>query len=242
MDTKLSLMIGVDIPIPECKLIAHQPTLRDIAFIGETDYFVGSQCLSVSKQMMIEDESLLANTTNFQVLMAILLSPQAKDQKQATLQVLKLLFPDYTILITPRALLFMKQDEDNVLIDESNFEQFQAVLKQIFSVTNGPMDQSAFNPADARSREIAQKLMRGRQRVAAQQGSGTQGSVFGRYISILTIGAHVDIIHLMKLTPYQLYDLLERYYLYTNWDLDVRTRLAGGTPDSKPEDWMKSIH
>jgi hypothetical protein len=42
MDTKLSLMIGVDIPIPECKLIAHQPTLRDIAFIGETDYFVGS--------------------------------------------------------------------------------------------------------------------------------------------------------------------------------------------------------
>jgi hypothetical protein len=35
----------------------------------------------------------------------------------------------------------------------------------------------------------------------------------------------------MNLTIYQLYDLVERYMLYVNWDMDIRSRLAGATPD-----------
>ena len=46
----------------------------------------------------------------------------------------------------------------------------------------------------------------------------------------------------MDLTVYQLYDLVERYTLYVNWDLDVRTRLAGGDPKDKVDNWMKQIH
>ena len=46
----------------------------------------------------------------------------------------------------------------------------------------------------------------------------------------------------MNLTMYQLYDLVERYTLYVNWDLDIRQRLAGGKPDSSPDNWMKIIH
>jgi hypothetical protein len=46
----------------------------------------------------------------------------------------------------------------------------------------------------------------------------------------------------LNLTVYQLYDLIERYGLYISWDLDIRSRLAGGKPDSKPDDWMKNIH
>ena len=46
----------------------------------------------------------------------------------------------------------------------------------------------------------------------------------------------------VNLTMYQVYDLMERYSLYTAWDLDVRCRLAGGKPDTKPDDWTKNIH
>ena len=84
--------------------------------------------------------------------------------------------------------------------------------------------------------------MRGRQRVAAQKGENND-SAFGRYMSILTIGTNtMSFTDLSNLTIYQLYDIMERYTLYLNWDLDIRTRLAGGKPDSKPEDWMKAIH
>ena len=47
---------------------------------------------------------------------------------------------------------------------------------------------------------------------------------------------------LTNCTMYQLYDLIERYILYINWDINIRTRLAGGKPDTQPEDWMKNIH
>jgi hypothetical protein len=46
----------------------------------------------------------------------------------------------------------------------------------------------------------------------------------------------------MDLTMFQLYDLVERYMLYINWDMDIRSGLAGGKPDSKPDNWMKNIH
>ncbi len=241
-DNRLALMTGIDIPIPECQLIVHQPTLKDIAFIGETEFFVGMQCLCISKNMVVQDESLLANTTNFQIFMTVMSEKETKDKKDATLQVLSLMFPSYKITVTPRSLIFSSNGEA-VIVDENNFEPFQEVLKEIFCFNTGPMDQQAFNPGDAKSREIAQKLMRGRQRVAAQQAQqGGSGSAFSKYISILTIGAHIDFLCAVQLTMFQLYDLIERYYLYTNWDIDIKTRLAGGKPDSKPDDWMKSIH
>ena len=39
-----------------------------------------------------------------------------------------------------------------------------------------------------------------------------------------------------------MYDLIERYSLYIHWDMDIRSRLAGAKPESKPDDWMKNIH
>jgi hypothetical protein len=57
------------------------------------------------------------------------------------------------------------------------------------------MDQQAFNPGGDRAREIAEKLMRGRQRVAAQKGNSS-GSAFSRYLSILSIALHIPITEL----------------------------------------------
>ena len=83
--------------------------------------------------------------------------------------------------------------------------------------------------------------MRGRQRVAAQKGE-SNSCVFTQYVSILTVGLKIPPQDLINCTMYQLYDLMERYSLYNAWDLDVRVRLAGGKPDSQPDNWMKNIH
>jgi hypothetical protein len=67
--------------------------------------------------------------------------------------------------------------------------------------------------------------------------------VFSQYLSALTIGiSSMSLSDAMNLTIYQLYDLLERYSLYINWDLDIRSRLAGAKVDKPVENWMKSIH
>ena len=241
MDYRLAMMCGTDIPVPECQLTIHQPRLKEIALIGEQDFFIGAQCLCLNKSMFVEGKDVLANTNNFQIFMTVMTEKEAKDKKMATIQVLQLLMPKYKAMFTPRSLVFSSSD-GTITIDENNFEHLQDVLKMVFCSKNGPMDQQAFNPANDKAREIAEKLMRGRQRVAAQNGN-SNSSVFSQYLSILTVGLEsMSLQDLMDLTMFQLYDLVERYSLYTNWDIDIRSRLAGGKPDKHPDNWMKNIH
>lgn len=241
MDYRLAMMCGTDLPVPECQIVVHQPKIKEIALIGEQDFFVGAQCLCLNKSMFVEGKDVLANTNNFQIFMTIMSQNEARDKRDAVKQVFTLLFPQYKVMITPRSLV-LSTENGNVTIDENNFEYLQDILRMVFCSKNGPMDQQAFNPANDKAKEIAEKLMRGRQRVAAQNGNSNT-SVFSQYLSILTIGLNsMSLQDLTDLTMFQLYDLIERYNLYINWDLDIRSRLAGGKPDSRPDNWMKNIH
>lgn len=241
LDLRLALMSGIDIPIPECQLVLHQPTIKEIAYIGEKNFFVGVQCLNIRKSMISQGESLLADTNNFQIFMTVMAEPSEVEKKEAVKQVLQLLFPSYKVSFTPRSLLFVGT-ELTATVDEMNFDALQQVVRQALCVNTGPMDQQTFNPANEKAREIAEKLMRGRQRVAALKGEDN-ASIFAQYLSILTVGLESMSLHdCLNLTMYQLFDLMERYSLYVNWDIDIRSRLAGGKPDSKPDNWMKNIH
>ena len=241
MDTRLSLMCGTDYPVPECQVIIHQPRIKEIALIGESDFFSGIQCLCLNKSMFVKDESDLSNINNFQIFMTIMSEKEAADKKAAVQQVCTLIFPNNKVLFTPRSMLITGGGQ-NIQIDENNFEFLQTAISNICCMKTGPMDQQNFNPANSKAREIAEKLMRGRQRVAAQKGQSNT-SIFSQYLSILTVGLEsMSLQDLSELTMYQLYDLVERYMLYVNWDMDVRCRLAGGKPESQPDNWMKNIH
>lgn len=241
MDIKLALMTGVDIPIPECQLVIHQPTLKEISYIGETDFFAGIQCLCIDKKMILQDESVLSNTTNFQIFMTIMQEKETVDKKNAVQQVLTILFPKYKIIFTPRSLAFSK-DNEIINIEENNFEFLQQVISSICCLKSGRNASQNFNPAGKKAKEIADKLMRARQRVAAQKEGGS-GSALGQYISVITVGINsMPLKDVIELTIFQLYDLIERMMLYTSWDLDMKCRLAGSTSDKQPEDWMKNIH
>lgn len=241
MDTRLALMCGVDIPIPECELTIHQPRIKEISFVGERDFFIGIQCLCISKTMFTKDESLLETTNNFQIFMKIMSEKEAIDKKNAVQQVMTLLFPSSKVIFTPRSII-ISNNGASVMIDDNNFEFLQAAISSICCLKTGPMEQQTFNPADAQARSIAEKLMRGRQRVAAQKGE-VDVSILSQYLSTLTVGLpSMSLQELMNLTIYQLYDLIERYMLYVNWDIDIRSRLAGASPENKPDNWMKNIH
>jgi hypothetical protein len=59
----------------------------------------------------------------------------------------------------------MNCDKGNVIIDEGNFEKFQEIISQVFCLSKS--DASSFNPQNKKAKEIADKLMKARQRVAA---------------------------------------------------------------------------
>lgn len=238
-------MAGIDIPIPELQLIIHVPTIREIALMGETKFFMAVQYLCLDKESLIQDETLLSSLTNFQVLMKVLEQSQDKDKKNAIIMLLTLLFPEYTPIITRNFIMLNKMaDKETRLIDNDNFDVFQDALKEILCVNSIFQGNNIiYNPANDRAKEIAEKLMRGRKKVAEIKSKGNNESVLTRYISILTIGTNtMSIEDCLNLNMFQIFDLMERYSAFVEWDVDLRVRLAGGKPDKPVESWMRDIH
>ena len=81
--------------------------------------------------MCIEDESLLASTTNFQIFMAMMGEKEFVEKKQMVLSTLSLLFPKYNTVLTPRSLV-LNNNGETVNIDEGNFEVLQKIVSEIF--------------------------------------------------------------------------------------------------------------
>ena len=237
-------MAGIDIPIPELQLTIHVPVIKEIALMGETKFFMAVQYLCLDKESLIQDETLLSSLTNFQVLMKVLEQSQDKDKKNAVIMLLTLLFPDYIPVITRNSIILTKQGENQpLLIDDNNFDIFQSVLKEILCVNSLFQGNNViYNPANDRAKEIAEKLMRGRRKVAEIKSKGNNESVLTRYISILTIGSNtMSLEDCLNLNMFQIFDLMERYNAFIEWDVDLRVRLAGGKPDKPVESWMRDI-
>lgn len=238
-------MAGIDIPIPELQLTIHVPVIKEIALMGETKFFMAVQYLCLDKESLIQDETLLSSLTNFQVLMKVLEQSQDKDKKNAVIMLLTLLFPDYIPVITRNSIILTKQGENQpLLIDDNNFDIFQSVLKEILCVNSLFQGNNViYNPANDRAKEIAEKLMRGRRKVAEIKSKGNNESVLTRYISILTIGSNtMSLEDCLNLNMFQIFDLMERYNAFIEWDVDLRVRLAGSKPDKPVESWMRDIH
>lgn len=244
MDNTLALLTGIDILIEDLKISVHQPSIREISYIGEEGFFIAAQYLCIEKSMVIRDESLLSTTSNFQVFMTVLQNEESKEAKNYVISLLTILFPQFKALFTPQSLILSNlETKETIVIDGSNFNALQSVLKQVFcmnSSLNG--ERTSYNPVNKKAQEIADKIMKGRQKIAAEKGHDNS-TVLGRYVSILTIGLDsMSLESCLNLTMFQMYDLIERYTLYLNWDIDIRSRLAGAKSEHQPEDWMKDIH
>lgn len=243
MDIRLALMCGTDIPIEQCQLTVHQPRIKEIAFLGEQTFNTGLQTLCINKNMIPKDKIVLENINNFQIFMKVMTEKNKEliGKQQAVKDLCSLFVPKYKVSFTPFSMMFIGEGQ-SIVIDENNFDFFQDTISSICCLKSNPNGLQEFNPADEKAREIAEKLMRGRQRVAAQKSENTS-SVLTQYLSILTIGIHsMSLEDCLNLTLFQLYDLLERFKKYINWDIDIRSRLAGAKGDKPLENWMDNIH
>ncbi len=241
MDYRLGLMCGIDLPIPSLQLLLHQPKIKEIAMIGEEEFFIGVQCLCIDKKNITKDERVLSEISNFQVFMTMMMDKESASRKKSVQQVLTLLFPDTQTLFTPNGCIFKTGDQVTV-VDDNNFEELQSLLKWTFCLNKKSDELPEYNPKGKKAQEIADKIMRGRARVAKIKGQDKE-SIFTKYLSILTVGLNsMSLNELMELTMFQLYDLMERYQLYIAWDIDLRSRMAGAKPEKSPDNWMKNLY
>lgn len=247
-DYRLALMTGVDIPIPECQLTIKQPTCLEISQIGENKFNLGVQLLCIDKERYMQDEQAreeLEKINNFQLLMMLI--NEDKEKKDDLKTILLMILPNYQIILTPRSIL-CKKGEENLIIDEENFESFQKILRKVFCQNRKRKDDDdeipeQYNVQSKKAKEIAEKLYKGRKRIAELKAAqNPDDSMLSRYISILAIGMGYTINELNSLTLYQIVDLFERFTMKMQQDVDLSIRLAGGTPDKQPKHWTEPLH
>lgn len=96
MDNELLLLSGNDIPFIEAQVTIHQPTIKEIAYIGEEAFFTGCELINFSKNILPEQDKMnLEDKTNFDILIAILRERNAVMQRNRNCveMVLALIFP-----------------------------------------------------------------------------------------------------------------------------------------------------
>jgi len=245
----LLLLSGNDIPFPKARLTIHQPTIKEIAYIGEEAFFIGCELLNFSKDLLSsEDKSNLTNTSNFDVLMSIM-----RDKKTSAIQknrvcammVLSLIFPDYRMTIGQDKISFVKTTEAGEQeggLNKDTYEEFKDILVQMFCLKRNKSDAQDYNPQNEYAKRLADKMKAGREKAAKAKGEMQKISVFSRYVSILAVGQYKTINEVMQYTVYQIFDEFERYELKEDFDTYLRAKLAGAKDLKEAENWMKEIH
>ena len=244
----LTLISGIDVPIPEIGVNIHQPTIREIAYIGEKSFYEAAQTIIIQKEDFInglenitqEDKTALSLMSNFEIFLKLVEANPLSSTKVQML--LSLLFPDFNSSIAERFIFLVNpKEQKSILINDSTFEILQEVITTILCLQSGNTKEE-FNPQGDRAREIAEKIKRGRERAARLKGEKKQQSNFlSKYISGLGIGTNTLNIHnVLDLTLYQLLNQLERYGLYTQYNISIQAKMAGAK-DVEDVDWLKDI-
>ena len=240
----LLLLSGNDIPFLQAQISIHQPTIKEIAYISEANFFTGCELLNFSKDILnTEDKINLENKSNFEIFMSIMKENNKAFTKNkiGAIMVLTLIFPSYKIFIEKDCIRFDKEGEEPHYLNEKNFEFFKEILVQMFCLKK-QNNEKEYNPAGAKAKAIAEKLRKGRQKAAAAKEGEQKFALFSRYISILAVGEQKDINSLLSYTVYQLFDEFERFELKENYEATFRIKLAGAKDVKEADNWMKDIH
>lgn len=239
----LLLLSGNDIPFPEARVNIHQPTLKEIAYIGEEAFFVGCGFLDFSKKVLNDkDKTKLSNYDDFDIFMSIVISKEktVKHTVECALLVLTLIFPLYKVGVRADAIT-LKKDEEEFYINKNNFKAFKEIIVSMFNLNLGKENADNYNPAGSMAEKIAKKFQKRHEqlmKLANEKQDGKRISILSRYASILAVGGQKDWNDLMQYTVYQLYDEFQRFQLKMQWDAYIQAKMAGAKDLEEVDNWM----
>lgn len=240
-----------DIPFTQAHLIIHQPTLKELGYIGgEETLFFCYKIINFSKsQIEIQDKNYLQNKTDFEILMILINNKQGGILSQKGRVCLKamltLLFPDFIINFLPASILLSKE-KDTFFIDKDNFNIFKDIFNEMFCFSDiiGTVSQK-YNPGGPQGRALAQKFRKRQEKLAKiknhnQQHRGIE--ILANYISILAIGKKQDINTILNYTVPQLIDEMQRFKLKEEFETYKQLKLAGAKDVEQVKNWMANLH
>lgn len=241
MLNEILLLSKNDIPFIEAQIIIHQPILKEIAYIGEENFYLGCELLTFSKDSLKEQDKIgLENRSDFDILMSVV--EQNQISKTCLLSILTLIFPTYKIDMGGGVIVLM--DENGVqYIRAEHFDALKQIITEMFCLNRKNADGDDYNPGNEAARKMAERFRKARQKKAEMRGEdGSKINILSRYASILSVGLGMSINDIMEMTVYQLFDTFERFELKMSFDYYVQAKMAGAKDLEEVDNWMKDIH
>lgn len=236
----------IDIPFRGAGVVIHQPSLKEIAFIGGQDVlFSGCELLRISKDIFSENDKVdLDNIRNFDILMQIFSMPlsELRNPIESAKSVLEIIFPEYDIIFIPPLEIELKKDNEKFYINRDNYDELRQIITEIFCLNRGREEQQNYNPSGELAKRIAEKLKERHKKLAQIKENNQKSSIFDRYVSILSVGLQKDKNTLMNYSVYQLFDEFERYQAKVAYDIYVQAKMAGAKDIEDVDNWMKDLH
>ena len=255
MIDRLLLLSRNDIPFIEGGISIHQPTLKEIAFIGQKNFYIGCQYLTFSKEILDEkDKNHLIDVDDFEILMTTIRQSDESNIntiKNCMQMVLILLFPEYKVDFLPMSIMLSKVVQDDKkqqhFIEQNNFQSFKSIIEEMFCL-KAVLKTEGYNPGGPQAQALVQKFRQRQRKLMKMKRNNRQLqqtiSILSQYLSILSVGLQKDINMLLEYSLYQLFEEYNRYRLKLDYDLFVNVKLAGGQMSSNQvKDWMsEDIH
>lgn len=255
MIDRLLLLSRNDIPFIEGGISIHQPTLKEIAFIGQKNFYIGCQYLTFSKEILNEkDKNHLIDVDDFEILMTTIRQSDESNIntiKNCMQMVLILLFPEYKVDFLPMSIMLSKVVQNDKkqqhFIEQNNFQSFKDILEEMFCLKS-VLKTEEYNPGGPQAQALVQKFRQRQRKLIKMKRNNRQLqqtiSILSQYLSILSVGLQKDINMLLEYSLYQLFEEYNRYRLKLDYDLFISVKLAGGQMNSdQVKNWMsEDIH
>lgn len=236
---------GQDVPIAECNIIVHQPTIKQIVMFKETAFISAIQLFTnvdENVEGLRQANPETEQFSDFQILMAIINSDD-KIKKYVS-DLFDLIFTIYDdIEIKDSEIRFYKDGHTVGMINMYNYKVFCETLDCLFGL---PDNKKKYSPANDKAKELADKFKKRAEILARKKGKGDDcPSLFGSYVSILSIGLSIDINTLLEYTPFQLYDSFSRYWKKVSSDFYQKvstTPLMDTSKMEEPDSWTDNLY
>jgi len=234
------LLSGNDIPFEKARLIIHNPSIKEIGMYGEEIFHIGSQFLIFSKNRLPEkDQKELMKVSDFDIFISIMNSPEKAEHKTNAKKVLNILFPGAEVKIRQNQILITNENTASS-IDRQNFADFKDIITQMFCLNENSV--AKYNPQDSFAKRIADKLAKRQEKLAKGKNRDGKGvCIYNQFVSILSVGLHIDLNDVLNYTVYQIRYMMKRFVMKQDFDMYVKSKLAGATDLDEVENWMEDF-
>jgi hypothetical protein len=147
------------------------------------------------------------------------------------------------LLFNPKNLQVIKNENiifiDEKILNRNNWMQISNIVK----LQNCFKKEEKYNPADPRTAELLRKRDEARRKVAKAKGSDGDSLNFADLVSVLSAnGNGIDIFNVWDLTFYSFNNQFARMKMLEDYDISIRSLLAGAkSEDVDLKHWMSKI-